>query len=63
MRQRDDMGLEYEWCTRCSASVAQDERVHIRERHCAQASNAAHHSLSHVYIFSVSLQAVDTTAF
>ena len=35
----------------------------IRELRSAPASDAAHHSLSHWYNFSASLQAVDTTAF
>ena len=41
----------------------QDERACIRKWHTAQARDAAHHSLSHTYIFSLSSQAAAATGF
>ena len=58
---RDDMRLDDEWLGCCALVHKQDERV--QKRRAALARDAAHLSLSHAYIFSVSSQAVDATAF
>ena len=49
---RDDNWLDQEWC--CACVHKQDERTREREWRSALAWDAAHHSLSHAYMFSVS---------